>query len=726
MNPFGKGWWRVRWLVWTVLATSLTLLGLLVYLAEVYEKIPPTLIQWETDSQDLRSRIGRHTPPNPDLVLVALDPQTMFINETVLAKDLEQSPTLQLLTEDWPISRAVYAELLDRLVAAGAKLVILDFIFPREARGDAELREAIDRHADKVILATNISNVGAAQGGSAVFSLPTPSILTPDEEGFQDIGDGRLGLVTVWPDGDKVVRRWKYSLSLNQIGGQSEFSDFHEGDQLLFTLAGQALNKMGLADRIPQPTGHAFRFRFTGEPFDPTRGRGHFPVYPLYEIFVPKLWEANLKNGEVFKDKVVMVGPWGNFFKDELLTPYQLFPGPELHLNALNAAIHGEFLTETTPLQDLVIIAAMGLIAGLLVFMPRPEQRVWVTLLLTAAFLFVTQWLYNHHGLFVLTILPLVTLNSITFLGFTYEFILERVERARTRATFERYMSKNVVRELLDRKEEYELLLGGSRKPVTVLFSDVRGFTTMTESADSAKLVEQLNQYLTSMVGCVFKTEGTLDKFIGDAVMAVWGNTPGGDPHSDAKKGIICALDMLDALRTLNETWEAQGMKPFQIGIGLNHGDVICGNMGAPERMEFTVIGDAVNLASRIESLTKEYGLELLIGESLATIVRDDFHLQPIDLVQVKGKTKPVEILTVHGLKTTPLPPDLARYLEHFNRGIAEFRRREFSAALKSFTEAETHRPGDKTARDYIDQCHACIATPPSPDWDGVRIMTKK
>jgi adenylate cyclase len=311
--------------------------------------------------------------------------------------------------------------------------------------------------------------------------------------------------------------------------------------------------------------------------------------------------------------------------------------------------------------------------------------------------------------------------------GFIYDFVLAQVEKLQLRATFERYTSPNVAKYLLDHSSTYRQMLAGTRKPVTILFSDVRGFTTMTEKADSHELVAKLNEYLTAMVACVFRHDGSLDKFIGDAVMAVWGNTPYNfGPKEDAVRAVRAALAMLAELRALNSRWTAEGRAEWRIGIGLNHGDVIVGDMGSQQRKEFAVIGDAVNLASRLESLTKEYGLEILIGQSVAGLVREEFHLQTIDLVQVKGKTAAVETFTVLGEKAVPLSSAQQQFLAAYEEGIRAFRGRDFVRAAGLFEQALQVDPGNRQAEDYLASARDFARTPPDASWTGVRVMTKK
>ena len=267
---------------------------------------------------------------------------------------------------------------------------------------------------------------------------------------------------------------------------------------------------------------------------------------------------------------------------------------------------------------------------GLIAFVRRPLISLAALAGVTLFYLIAARLLYDTRGYLLLTI-PVLSgflLSGLTSLGL--EYLLERLEKLRTRRTLERYVSKNLVKEILENPGGYYNSLLGSRKPATMLFSDIVGFTTLTEKADPEALVKQLNEYLTRMVAVVFANHGTLDKFIGDAVMAVWGNVKSRGVAEDAKLAARTALGMRAELYKLNEKWRTDDMTELGIGIGINQGEVLIGNIGSEERMEATVIGDAVNLASRLEGLTRTYGVDILIGPSASELVRDSFVLRTV------------------------------------------------------------------------------------------------
>ena len=288
------------------------------------------------------------------------------------------------------------------------------------------------------------------------------------------------------------------------------------------------------------------------------------------------------------------------------------------------------------------------------------------------------------------------------FFSLGFEYVLESLEKMRTRRTLERYVSKNLVKEILDNPESFYNTLKGVRKPATMLFSDIIGFTTLTENADPEKLVVQLNEYLTRMVAVVFENEGTLDKFIGDAVMAVWGNARSAGVENDAKMAARAALGMRHELKLLNDRWKTEGSTPLGIGIGINQGEVLVGNIGSSERADLTVIGDAVNLASRLEGLTRTYGVDILLGANVTELVRDEFYVRSVALVQVKGKTKPVEISTLLGERNEAFDQEFLKWLESYEEALQKFRARDFTGAKNLFSQFLEFYPNDGLAHLYL------------------------
>ncbi|MFC3712003.1 adenylate/guanylate cyclase domain-containing protein [Sphingoaurantiacus capsulatus] len=288
----------------------------------------------------------------------------------------------------------------------------------------------------------------------------------------------------------------------------------------------------------------------------------------------------------------------------------------------------------------------------------------------------------------------------------------------RVRSTMARYMSKEVADQLLAGGESE---LGGKDQKVSVMFSDVRSFTTISEALGARDTVTMLNEYFTEMVDVIFQHGGILDKYIGDAIMALFG-APFNGPQ-DADNALAVANQMMVKLAELNERRAVVGRAAIDIGIGISTGEVIVGNIGSAKRMEYTVIGDNVNLASRLEGATKQYGVKILLSESTVRELTQPALLREIDVIRVKGKDRPVAVYESLGFRDEAAIGDL---LGEYGAGLAAYRARDWKAAAKRFEAALKLMPGDRPSAMYLDRARAYAAAPPAPDWDGVWTLTSK
>jgi len=581
----------------------------------------PWLQRGESAAEDALMRLGHSTPADSRLVFLARDTASASLEAaTDLAQlfdlrtaDADSRRALNLMAHEWPWSREIHALVLERLIAAGARAVIFDFTFPKSSPNDEPLRTSLDRHRDRVVVAGNIS--AEADGDASVFSPPTDTLIPRTAP-----RDPRIGFDNFWPDTDGVIRhaQYRWALIRGVWRGEEELS-----------LSARALSAAGLDRHLPPGLG-AHRIRFAGAP-------GTFAPRSIHEIFVPEYWKRNYASGVFFRGKIVIIGAAGNWQQDEHLTPVGMMPGPEIHLNAVNAALSGAFLRQTSPLDAAALTLAIATSAFLLRrVIRRPHVRLGAQLLASAAWGGLTFLLYDHASLLVPIVGPLLVFNLVGFSGLAFDLLQERREKTQLRRTLERYVSRNIVEELVDNPEQFHRALGGEMRDVTILFSDIRGFTSKAHAMDARELVAQLNEYFSAMVECVFRFGGTLDKFIGDAVMAVWGNAGNSSPAADARNAVTCACAMLEELEKLNERWAREGRPQFRIGIGINSGPVVVGNIGSPQRMEFTVIGDAVNVAWRLQEMTKgEY--RLLLGEAVLPLLGAEFSTEFVGEMRPRG-----------------------------------------------------------------------------------------
>jgi adenylate cyclase len=347
----------------------------------------------------------------------------------------------------------------------------------------------------------------------------------------------------------------------------------------------------------------------------------------------------------VFRDKIVFVGFTASGLVDVFNTPFGesgTMPGIQLHASIADSILSNRFITPASAASRIATVVIASVAIGLLAaFLPFTSAGLSAAAIMGGwTFFAVTAF---RGGLWLNMVQPLVSGGIALFAGTAYQYFVEGREKRRVSKLFGRFVSRDVYSHLMSNPDE--VALGGKRREMTVLFSDIRGFTSVTEKGDPEELVSQLNEYFTRMVEIVFKHQGTLDKFVGDMVMALFSAPL--DDANHAEHAVLAGIEMVHELGILNEKWVAEGRTALDIGIGINSGDMIAGNIGAQAVMSYTVIGDNVNLGSRLESLNKEYKTRIIISDATRTRLKGQYDLRPLGDVIVKGKSKPVAIFEV-------------------------------------------------------------------------------
>jgi adenylate cyclase len=651
---------------------------------------------------------GRKTPSDPEVVVLGIDEATLDLENASSAfpEDIEASRPLQLMNRLFPWSREVYAHVIDKLLAAGAKTVVVDLLMPAAneefPEGDALFRDCLERHAGRVVLGAELAARQVGQGVSDTVHFPHQGLI---EHGWPV--DDRIGLAMYATDDDGVIRRTSF---LRQLDARLPERQIH-------TFAATTLRSQGLADRVPPGT-DAWYVRF-GDLID------YEPV-SLHEIFVPALWEQNYGNGSFFAGRTVFLGPVARQQQDFHPTPLGVTAGVRIHAHVFAATKAGELLDELPPWANTVLLVCGSFLAWALVTFGRRPTLVAALLLGGLGMAVVGQLLlFNHARLVAHVSTPLLAYGLIGFVGFSYDFLLERRQKLALKRSVMRFHSPDVAEEIVQHPEYYYNIREGANRTIVILFSDIRGYTSMSEVLTAQQMVAQLNEYFERMVAIVFQREGAVDKFIGDAMMAVWGrfrNNPREyDLVQDACSAVDSALAMRAALAELNIGWRQRDITELAIGIGLHQGDAVVGEIGSHERAELTAIGDCVNLGSRLEGATKEYGLDLLISEALHQRVASHFRCRSVDLLRVKGKRQPVEVFTVLGPADQPPPPGL----EHFEEGMRAYRAGHFAHARLHFEHAAAAGLADELTSIFHKRCAELNLDPPE-NWDGVYTLTKK
>ncbi|KAB2896043.1 MAG: adenylate/guanylate cyclase domain-containing protein, partial [Kofleriaceae bacterium] len=435
----------------------------------------------------------------------------------------------------------------------------------------------------------------------------------------------------------------------------------------------------------------------------------------------PRVSAADVLAGRVppgeLEGKLLLVG-FTYAAYDKVPTPFDpLTDGVELHATLAHNLVHDGVLRDSGGVADLAALAFIAL-AAVMLQLHVVRRRAWLPIAGAVAILLVwmllVQLAFERRGVVIELVAPVLTVVAVTAIGAAVAAATEGREKARLRSAFARYVSRSLVERILTNPEAAQL--GGKRKELTVLFSDIRGFSRIAEGLPPERLAEFMNQYLTPMTELVLDHDGTLDKYIGDAVMAWW-NAPL-DVPDHAARACTTALAMVDALRPLNQRWRSEGLPQVQIGVGINTGAMSVGNMGSEKRLDFTVLGDAVNLGARFEALTKEYGVDILVGEATRQAAGSAFVFRELDRVRVVGKDRAARIFQLLGKPgQSPLSTE---DLVAWERMLTCYRARDFTSAEAELRALAGRHPSDGPTQVFLERVRDLAASPPGASWDGV------
>lgn len=630
---------------------------------------------FEARTYDLRFRDMRGAIPlQPDIAIIAIDDKSIA--------ELGRYP--------WP--RNQYARLLEKLKAAQAKAVLFDAFFPeREDLVNDQAFAAAMKKSGNAVLAELFEYDKEGRVKGVTRSLP--------ELQRAAVGSGQINL---FPDEDGVNRRvpilveaeGKLMPSLGMAAamlalGEKEFSS----DTFEVRLGER---------RIPVDEQYAMWINYTGPP-------GGYPRYSFTDVVHGRVAAEQLKG------KLLFVGATALGVYDMRVTPFHgNTPGVEIHATVADNIISGRFIRQggLEALLDIFFIVLLGGLAYFLTTRLKLYGAIPATAILLVLYLWFAYSMFRD-GHWINIIYPTLSALLALLAGGSFRYlVLERSARE-MRSMFSSYLSPKLVARL--EKDPGAARIGGDSKEVTVLFTDIKGFTTFSEAHPPQEVVSRLNEYLGAMVQVIEQHDGTIDKFIGDAIMAYWGAPLSQPDH--AAQAMRCVAAMAARMDVLQGQWASGEQEPFFIRGGLNSGEVVAGNIGfAGKKMEYTVIGDTVNLASRLESTAKFYGITWLVGESTYRLAETALPYREIDKIRVVGKLLPVTIYEPQVGAAALSSEQLAE----FHAALAQYRQRNWSAAQAGFERLATALPHDQPCRLYIERCIYFAAHPPAEDWDGV------
>ncbi|HEV7591467.1 MAG TPA: adenylate/guanylate cyclase domain-containing protein [Longimicrobium sp.] len=638
----------------------------------------------------------------------------------VVAIDLDSEASLGR----YPWSRAWHARLLRNLRRAGARVVAFDLTFADPTPDDSAFRAAIDE--------TGIAVLGAKtdvvfRRGARGFRLEEP---VPAFRGVP------IGIVDERPDPlDDVLREYPVLHAYPQ-GARAQLGVVAVMRYL--GLPADSLREVAggwrLGGRfIPRGPAGGMLLDYAG----PTGSVATHSYVTVVDDAATNLGEWDLDSFEdlaaagVFRDRIVFVGTTIPEHHDLHSTPFRdaggaegavLLPGVEIHAQAAAAILARRHLRPVPRAAQYAWTAILALAAVVALARLRALRGTVVAAVLATAAVAAAWLLFTHAGVWLWTVAPVLGV-SLAWAGSTAVLVTdEALEKTRIRRMFQQYLPPAVVRELIHRPEL--LALGGEERVATVLFSDVKDFSRVAEGLAPTRLVALLNEYLTAMTDVVVEHGGVIDKYLGDSLMAEFGVPVPLDDH--AVRACRAALRMRDELRRLREEWKRRGMPALYARIGINTGQVLVGNLGSFRMMDYTCMGDHVNLASRMEGANKEYRTEILVSEFTWREVQTHFVGREIDRVRVMGRAEPVGVYELVAVRDDAVDERTAALVAGFAEALALCRDRQFAAALAAFEALSARYPDDGPSAVYLERCRKNAVLPPPLDWDGIFQLASK
>ncbi|MEM7562184.1 MAG: adenylate/guanylate cyclase domain-containing protein [Pseudomonadota bacterium] len=454
-----------------------------------------------------------------------------------------------------------------------------------------------------------------------------------------------------------------------------------------------------------------------GAVFVPYRGtQGSFPYIPAHEVLSRKI------NPLALKDKIVLVGTSAPGLLDLRSTPVQnIYPGVEVHANIISGILDNRIKHKPawTVGYEFVLLIVIAIAMALLLPLVSPLLAAAGTAAISGLVIFGTFLAWNNNLILPLAS-PMLLIVLLFMMHMSYGFFIESRGKRQLANLFGHYIPPELVDEMSESPEEYSL--EGENREMTVLFSDVRGFTTISEGMDPKQLTQLMNALLTPMTRVIHKNRGTIDKYMGDAIMSFWGAPITDSEH--ARHALYAAMEMMDELKIMQDDFKQRGWPEVNIGIGLNTGDMNVGNMGSEFRMAYTVLGDAVNLGSRLEGLTKNYGVNIIVSETTKNAI-PEFVFRELDLVRVKGKNEPVAIFEPVGHKND-LEKSVTSEITSYKKALMSFRAQSWDKAEMDFFNLNRTNPDRSLYQVYLDRIAHYRSEPPGDNWDGVFTHTSK
>lgn len=646
----------------------------------------------------------------------------------------------------WPTN--VHARLVENLNRAGAKVIAFDVVFDNpdmyDLRNDTLFAQAMEKHKN-VILAGDLqrSRVGEGRSEQITTMFPTPILTTRNPN--------QVALVRVHPDLDGAVRSYRFG---NKHLGKNYYRLGLETVREFMDIPYDSLDEIG-----PNPSNY-----FTLGPFDILKDRpnsfiinyygpeGTFPEVSFEEVIddtgYTTVFESELGfgvntfddpnvghlNQGTFEDKIVIVGATMPLLKDFYATPFANQgnndrPGYQVHANAIQTILDSNYIHRFSGWYTLAIMFVFCFVITLVNRLSSANWGITLSVAVALGYFGITYWAFIQQSILMMITGPMISiiLTQVGMVG--YEYYIEQKEKRRIKGMFASYVSPELVNQMVESGEEPQL--GGEETHMTAFFSDIVSFSTFSEQLEANELVKLINEYLNAMTNILNDRGGTLDKYIGDAIVSFFGAPVYMEDH--ALQACISSQKMHKELAKLRKKWEKDGWPEIVVNmqhrIGMNTGGMVTGNMGSTRRFNYTMMGDNVNLAARCESGAKQYGVFTMVTESTkeeAEQFGDDCVFRLLDNIVVKGRTQPVKVYEIASLRED-LTEELSECIRLYEEGMEFYFNQKWDQAIASFEaskELERYEPNPSGI--FIERCKDMRENPPGEDWNGVYIMTSK
>ena len=689
-----------------------------------------TFISLEHNLLDYRFRLrGNLDITNTPIVILAIDDQS---DESTPAR--------------WPWPREYFAHVIENLNEAGVKAIGIDVIFeqadynPGGSASDQLFADALRKYKNVVMA----GKIFVPQGRSDLITL------LPPYHRFLETGT-RWGLVSFDLDEDGFYRRYLIGQTYNDsvyASFAAELAKLYwnidrdtpvEDHENYFKIGSHVIPKYNSYSTLINYSGPSGTFPKYS--FDSVLDDVDFDLVEEYDLDSfddPGDAELGLPPGllysGVLKDKIVLIGSTVQEQHDDFPTPFLevrdeegrltqvLTYGVEIHANMLQTMLTGNYLYNIPYIWEVALLLILSLIVFIITRYFHVFVGLFSILILVIVFSACSFLLFNNFNMIVTMTTPILLIGFAYGGHLVYRYVLSQHEKRMITGAFSHYVPKKVVDQILEDPDK--LTLGGEERVVSIMFSDIAGFTSLSERLTPAQLVQLLNEYLTEMTETILDHQGIIDKYEGDAIMAEFGVPVHYDDH--ALKACRAALEMQKKLNILREKWKAEGRPQLRARIGINTGEVIVGNMGSRDVFDYTVMGDHVNLGSRLEGANKFYGTYIMISEFTYEYVKSDFYTRELDLIRVKGKEKPIRVFELIASVQEKVSEEFLSLLEVYKTGIMNYKTQNWDQAIECFEKCLAIMPDDAPSAEYRARCIEYKFNAPGPEWDGVTVMTEK